>query len=270
MKRMQSSILFLGLAAVLLFYPGIVSSQDTPDVEETPEMEIELETELGSEAIKIDLEGVPFQEVLDQLFGTMVVPGLLFGDNPIVLHASDFELTVDEAHNFFIHDPESPSDQDFAALIGAFEELKRGNIRIEGLVDGSPFKFMVAGRQIKLDGLDLTQAELDSLVASLQEIPGLHEAKIDAIVDGEPVSVKIQNKAGQVRIQGSDLGSGDGVLETSGAENQGRRGNRVEGIEAATSNRGLGRVERIERFEKPERLERIERIERPEIARGRR
>ncbi len=279
MKRMQSSILLWGLAAVLLFYPGLVSSQETP---ETPDIEMEMETELGLEAIRINLEGVLFQEVLDQLFGTTettelsgltVISGLLDGDNPIVLHASDVTLTAEEAQNFFIPGPASPSGLDFAALIGAFEELKRGNIRIEGLVDGSPFKFMVAGRQIKLDGLDLTQAELDSLVASLQEIPGLHEAKIDAIVDGEPVSVKIQNKAGQVRIQGSDLGSGDGVLETSGAENQGRRGNRVERIEAAKSNRGLERVERMERFEKPEkveRLERIERIERPEIARGRR
>lgn len=283
MKRMQSSLLLWGLAAVLLFYPGLVSSQETPDIEETPdveerpdiEMEMEMETELGSESIKIDLEEPSFQEVLEQLFGTMETSGLLEGDNPIVLHASDVTLTLEEAQDFFT--PESPSDQDFAALIEAFEELKGGNIRIEGLlvdplVVDSPFAFMIAGRQIKLDGLILTPEELDALVASLEELPGLHEAKIDAIVDGEPVSVKLQIKAEQVRNQGSNLGSEAEVLETSGTENQGRRGNRVERIEAATSNRGLERVERMERPEKPEkveRLERIERIERPEIARGR-
>jgi hypothetical protein len=65
---MQSVFLPLSLLALLL-YAGAGISQETPATPETPETE--------HEATQIELEGVPFQQVLDQLFGTSETTGLL-------------------------------------------------------------------------------------------------------------------------------------------------------------------------------------------------
>jgi len=264
MKRLKSLVVPWTLTALLLAYSGWVSGQETSEpleAEETPEAEIEVET--SPETAKIDLEGASFQEFLDQLFGTPETDGLLSGEGPFVLHGKDIMLTPEEAQNFFA--PASPSEMDFASLVAAFEELKGGNIKIEGFVDGSPFQFMIAGRQLKLEGISLTQAEFDALVAELQDLPGLHEAKIEATVDGELVSVNMQNVPGRVRVQFGDLTSDDEELEASRTENRGRRNEQAENTEAATN-----RPERVDVPERPnrtERIERLERIERPDFER---
>jgi hypothetical protein len=270
---MQSVFLPLSLLALLL-YAGAGISQETPATPETPETE--------HEATQIELEGVPFQQVLDQLFGTSETTGLLNGEGPFVLRAEDIVLTSEQAQNFF--SPTSPSEADFVALITAAEELRGKQIRIEGLVDGEPFEFMLSGRQIKLEGISLTQAELDALVADLQAIPGLHEAKIEATLDGELTVVKLQNVPGRVKIEVRDHDEDldDDIEEIHESENRGRgsenhersehaelaEGNREhasEHTELAEGNREHGSIERTERMEKVDKVERVERTERPEM-----
>jgi hypothetical protein len=235
-----------------------------------------MDPESSPEAARIALEGVSFQEFLDQLFGTGEADGLLDGERPLVLHGQDITLTPEEAINFFA--PASPSETDFASLVAAFEELKGGNIRVEGLIDDSPFQFMIAGRQLKLEGITLTQAEFDALVADLQALSGLHQAKVTATVDGQMVSINLQNVPGRVTVRPRDPSPDEGTpeVEASQGENRGRRDERSERAEAAASHRGPERLERVERPSRPERpekpekierVERIERIERPEIER---
>jgi hypothetical protein len=278
MKRTQSTILLWSLVAALVFFPRLGPGQDAP---ETPEMEIETDPE----AIKVDLEGVLFQQVLDQLFGTPETAGLLSGEQPFVFHAEDIVLTPEEFESFFGSDPASTTS--FAALVAGFEEMRGGNVMIEGSVEGSPFEFKIAGRQLKLEGINLTQAELDALVASLQSLPGLHEAKIEATVDGQPVDIHLQNRAGNLRIEDRVRHEEDDteVEDSPERENRGRGSEQHEQAEMRRHDleHRADRSERIERTEArpdhgPERVERVEmtehpdRIERPEMdspARGR-
>ena len=196
-------------------------------------------------AQEVKLEDVSFQEVLDRLFGTASTPGLLDGDTRFQLHAEGVILTSDQL-SFFV--PTEANTSDFADLIAAAEQIRGSELKIQGLIGDVPFDFKLSGKQIKLDGITLTQAELDALVAELQGIEGLDEAKIQAFVDGEVVVVKIENVPGRVRID--------------------NRGTQQEAHLNAREGRGaLNRIERpekVERSERPERAERFERPERPE------
>jgi hypothetical protein len=194
-------------------------------------------------AQEVKLEDVSFQEVLDRLFGTAATPGLLDGDEKFQFHAEGVVLTSDQLL-FFV--PTDANTSDFADLIAAAEQIRGAELKIQGLIDGVPFDLKLSGKQVKLDGITLTQAELDVLVEELQGIEGLHEAKIQAFVDGEEVVVKIENIPGRVKIEG-------GALQQ---EARGRGMNEARGA--------LNRPEKLERPVKPERAERIERFERPE------
>ena len=213
-------------------------------------------------AQEVKLEGVPFQQVLDKLFGTASTPGLLGANQRFELRAEDVTLTRDQEQSFFV--PSSANTADIADLVTAAEKV-RGRVKIEGLVDGAPFELKVSGREVKLEGLSLTQAQLDSLVGQLKGISGLREAKIESIVDGRPMEVKIENRAGVMKVEEHNA-----AARVHEADDDHER-------RASSQNRGPGRSaslerpEKIEKLEKSERVERIgkvERIERPEIERG--
>ena len=259
MKPMKISNFLCSLIVSLLFFTGSVSGQEAS---EALEAEAIPEVETSLEAAKIDVEGASFQQILEQLFGTLEVEGLLSSNKPFVLHGQAITLTPEEAQNFF--SPVSPNEMDFASLVAAFEDSKRGNIHLEGLIDSTPFQLAIAGRQLKLEGISMTQEEFNALVAELQDVPGLHQAKIEATVDGELVSVNMQNVPGQVRIHTGTSALESEALKESGAETQGHRSNQPERIEAARNNRGPERVERPEMPERPEKAERPEKVERPE------
>jgi hypothetical protein len=93
------------------------------------------------------------------------------------------------------------------------------------------------------------------------------------MVDGRLIEIKMQNRAGRVKIEDRELRGAD-----RGQSAGNRGGPAVRGLERAELARATGierreaieRPARIERVERVERVERIERIERPEVGRGRR
>lgn len=133
-------------------------------------------------------------------------------------------------------------------------------MRIEGLLDGTPFEFKLAGKEVKLEGLNLTQAEFTSLVSQLKTIPGLHEAKIESLVDGKERVVKLENKGGRMKVED---------LERHNAGNHHDADDDHHVQSAKNSNKDAhDRPERLEKLEKAERPVKVEHIERPEIEHG--
>ena len=194
----------------------------------------------------VNLKSPEWQTVLDQLFGTPD-NGLLDGTNKFEFRADDLTLTLDQSAAFFtvIDSPMS-----LTGLIEAAQDL-RGNVRLKGTIDGSPFALKLAGSELKLEGLTLTEAQRQALVSELNGISSLKEMKIQALVDGRLTVTKVQGHHEKLEIRNgpdSDL--------------RGQKQNRVERerpekvkIERPSK---LEKLERIERFEKPERPERGE------------
>ena len=236
MKTRTLSILGLLLTVSVLAFPTIASAQ---------------------EAREVKIEGATFQEVLDRLFGTTTTTGLLSGTNRFDLHAEEITLTPEQAALFF--NPTTVNASDFADLISAVEKNK-GELKIEGnVLGGDSFQFQLSGKQVKAEGLVLTQAQFDALVAELKGISGLKEAKIEATVDGRLLEAKLENQAGRVKIEGLEH-------DRRGPERAGdhRGPARPAKVEVERGER----VERAERVEKVERVERTERIEHPELEHG--
>ena len=230
MKNLRLSVLLLSVCFLLLLHADLAAAQE------------------------VKIENVTFQQVLDRLFGTTGNPGLLEGNKRFELHAEHVTLTGDQARTFFV--PTTTNTSDIADLIAAAQQA-RGELKIEGLLDGSPFEFKLAGREIKLEGLDLTRAQLDSLVDQLKGISGLREAKIESMVDGHLVEVKLENRAERVKVDGEKE-----IEEHHSAETSKRGSGNIERRDK------MERPEKVEKVEKVERVEKIERVERPESRSG--
>jgi len=257
----------LWISAVLLLYPGSIAGQAT------------------GQPAEVKLKAVGFQEVLNRLFGTAGMDGLLKGNQPFELRAEDVDLTPEQAKNFF-----TPSNgmMDIAALAAAVQNLPGTEVKIEGLVDGAPFELKVEAGEIKLEGLALTQRQLDSLFDRLQMIQGIREVKIEALVNGQRVEVKLEgnereieregrehHRAEKARHEGHDRDhkaeAGERVEVEHEVEREGHervehhgRMDKAERVEITDHFRGSEKIERVERMEKIERPERIEKVEHPE------
>jgi hypothetical protein len=151
----------------------------------------------------VKLEGPDFQVVLDQLFGSTTSDGLLQGTKSFELRAENVVITPDQADMFFV--PSSTNTQDISDLIAKAEAIKGTELKISGSIDGGPFDLKLSGKQVKVEGLVLTQAEFDALIQQLQSTAGLHEAKIEANVDGQLKVAKLQNIPGRVKIENRDF-----------------------------------------------------------------
>jgi hypothetical protein len=194
-----------------------------------------------TERTNLELENPEWQTVLDSFFGTAETPesGLLDGTRNFKFRAEDLVLTSTQADLFTSPD----YGQNLAALLEAAIAL-HGNIRLEGTIDGEPFELKLAGRELKIQGLTLTSAQRESLVAELSGVSGLKEIKIQALVDGKSTITKYQG--GHEKIE---------VRSTGRPEHAGK----PEKVEP--------RIETRERIERPAR---IEKPERPEPGLGRR
>jgi hypothetical protein len=177
----------------------------------------------------INLKNPDWQVVLDNLFGTPD-SGLLDGSGAFHFRAEDLTLTSTQAEFFTAID----SPLSLSALIEAAEAV-RGNIRLEGTIDGLPFELKLAGRELKIEGLTLTEAQREALVAELSAIPGLKEMKIQALVDGRMTVTKYQG--GHEKLEIRDRGRPEHPAKPEKVEHHGRD----------------VRVERLDRIEKPER-----------------
>lgn len=219
----------------------------------------------------VKLDGPDMQVVLDQLFGTPTSDGLLEGTKPFELHVENVVLTPEQAAMFFVPSPTNPSD--ISDLILKAEGIKGSELKISGSLEGETFDLKLSGKQVKIDGLVMTQAEFDALVAELKATPGLREAKIEATVDGQLKVAKLENMAGRVKIENRDLhgkdphpathveplsdkGKSDAHLALTGRTERDDKAGHPEKIE---------RIERPEAIERVERPEKVEKIERPEV-----
>jgi hypothetical protein len=224
MKAQPFVIGFLGLGLILSF-PSHSAAQTGTDTPVTTQSEVRL-------------DAPTMEAVVDQLFGAPD-GGLLDGTRSFQLRAKNMELTSAQSADFF----SATSTENLATLVEGTETL-HGVVHLQGEIDGEDFELKISGRQLKLDGITLTAAQLDALTSSLREVEGLKQIKINAIVDGEKTTI---------RLQGNLLKSDPAVRE-AGREN-GRR--------------GLDRAHEV-RNEHAERIEHLGRIERPERGEGRR
>jgi len=246
--------LLAGFGAILISGPAIAQTQD------------------------VKLEGADFQVVLDQLFGSSTSDGLLEGTKNFELRAENVILTPEQADLFFV--PSSTNTKDISDLIAKAEAIKGTELKISGSIDGAPFDLKLSGKQVKAEGLILTQAEFDALILQLQTTPGLHEARIEANVDGQLKVAKLENIQGRVKIENRDFHGKDphpvshaeplsdkSKVDTRPAvsehSNHDVRPEKVEKVERPEKVEKIERPEKIERIERPDK---VERIERPEVA----
>ena len=185
--------------------------------------------------------------------------------------------------------PSDTNEADFADLVAAAKLLKGIVVRIEGKLEDFPFEFQMSGKQLKAEGLVLTQEQFDALVAQLRTVSGLHSAKIEAIVDGERLIAKLQNVPGKVKIEHRGFVEGaptpiptplPGQLPAPLREvrsdkvrvdarptvtDRALRSEKIEKVERAEKIEKMERQEKIQRMERPVK---VERIEKPEVSRG--
>jgi hypothetical protein len=185
---------------------------------------------------RINLKSPDWQTVLDRLFGTPDT-GLIDGTRAFQFRAEDISLTAAQADLFTSID----SPQNLPALIEAAEALHGSMIRLEGTIDGQPFELKLAGRELKIEGLTLTEAQREALIAELSGIEGLHEMKIEALVDGKMTVTKFQG--GHEKFE---------ILHRGRPEHS-REHERVEIERHGMERRDA--IERPVRVEKPERIE---------------
>jgi hypothetical protein len=225
----------------LLLIPVIVALPSSSALAEDVPVKGNVSASAQTEKINLELDNPDWQTVLDSFFGTAETPdsGILDGSRNFKFRAEDLVLTTTQADLFTSPD----YGQNLAALLEGAIAL-HGNIRLEGTIDGEPFELKLAGRELKIQGLTLTSAQRESLVAELSGVSGLKEIKIQALVDGKSTITKYQG--GHEKIE---------VRSTGRPEHAGK----PEKVEP--------RIETRERIERPAR---IEKPERPEPGLGRR
>jgi len=201
MRQLRPVFSFLWVLIVLMLGVATAIAQDKAA---TP-----TSTTIKSESQgTVTLKEPTWQAVLDKLFGTPD-SGLLDGKKAFDFRAEDLKLTTDQSANFFTFSTASPAN--LAALIEAAQAL-HGQVRMEGTIDGKPFEFKLAGREIKIEGLNLTAAQRERLANELRGISGLREAKIDALVDGKATTTVIaggKERISLVRGERPENGRGD-------------------------------------------------------------
>src|SRR5688572_6602227 len=223
----------------LLLLPVIVALPSSSALAEDVPVKANVTASAQTEKTNLELESPDWQTVMDSFFGTLEAPdtGLLDGTRNFKFRAEDIALTSTQAELFTSPDYE----QNLAALIEAAVAL-HGNIRLEGTIDGEPFELKLAGRELKIQGLTLTSAQRESLVAELSGVSGLKEMKIQALVDGKTTITKYQGGHEKIEIRNAGRPEHAGKPEKVEIERHGR-------IEARE------RIERPARIEKPERPE---------------
>jgi len=222
MKAQPFIILVLGIGLILSF-AGNGAAQTSPDTHS-----------------EIKLDAPTLDAVVNQLFG-MPDGGLLDGTKSFQLHVKNLDLTTEQASNFL----STTSTQNLTSLVAGTETL-HGVVHLQGEIDGQDFELKISGRQLKLDGITLTAAQRDALIASLRAIDGLKEIKINAIVDGEKTTIRLQGNLLRSDLNARNAGRDDGKKGLDRAE---------EVRNEHAEHQGIEHPERIERLDKPERGE---------------
>ena len=197
MRPLRSIISLIGVSAILMLPATNASAQEKATA-----------TASATSQTNVTLDKPSWQAVLDKLFGTPDA-GLLDGKAAFQFRAEDLKLTAAQAAAFF--SSSSTSTQDLASLLEAAAAL-HGQVRLDGMIDGKPFELKLAGRELKIEGLSLTAAQRDALTAELRGISGLHEMKIDALVDGKETMIVVaggKERISLVKGERPENGRGD-------------------------------------------------------------
>lgn len=218
MRHLRSVISSIGILVLLIFpvqrafaQTGATSTQAQADAQAKAAAQAKeaaaktaSQARAGAQATSqtdIKLDKPSWQAVLDKLFGTPD-KGLLDGKTAFQFRAENLNLTAAQAAAFFASSSASASTN-LAALIEATEAL-HGQVRMDGTIDGKPFELKLAGREMKIEGISLTTAQRDALSAELRGISGLHEAKIDALVDGKVTMMVIAGGKERISLLGGE------------------------------------------------------------------
>lgn len=249
MRFANSALWLFGVSIILALPSSSAVAEDKPPVASaTAQPDIKT---------NINLKAPEWQSVLDRLFGAPD-NGLLDGTRSFRFQAEDITLTPEQSAAFFVAD----SPQSLSALIESVETL-HGTVRLEGIIGDQPFELKIAGRELKLEGLTLTEAQRQALVNELKGISGLHEMKIQALVDGRMTVTKVEGHHEKLEIERRNHDK----IDREDLEDRDERANRdrrdhVEKIEIERPEKPekverveSGRIDRIERIEKPERGE---------------
>jgi len=233
--RVLNSIIWLAMFLAVVALPSSGAfAEDRP-----PRADVSASAQTD-EDLKILLKAPDWQTVLDRLFGTPDT-GLLDGTREFQFRAEDITLTAAQADLFF-----NSTDplQNLSSLIETAETL-HGTIRLEGSIDGRAFELKLAGSELKVEGLTLTEAQRQALIAELSGVKGLHEMKIQDLVDGKMTVTKFQG--GHEKLEILHRGRPEHPREH---EDRGH-----ERVEVERHNEGRDHIERPVRLEKPERIE---------------
>ena len=231
--KVLSSIVWLVLVLAVVALPSSRAfAEDRP-----PRADVSASAQTDTHTTTVSLKAPEWQTVLDRLFGTPDT-GLIDGTRAFQFRAEDITLTSAQAELFTSID----SPQNLSTLIDTAETL-HSKIRLEGTIDGRPFELKLAGRELKIEGLSLTSAQREALVAQLSGIEGLREMKIEALVDGKMTVTKFEGGHEKVEVRGRP----DHPRDHDGHER--------ERIEVERHGRdGQDRIEHV-RVETPERIE---------------
>jgi hypothetical protein len=189
--KLTSSVLWLLSVPVILTLPSsrVFAEDGAPTGTVTVNTQTDGKTTL-------EFKSTDWQTLLDEVFGTPIDDGLLDGTRAFQIRAQDLILTSDQA--LFFTDIDSPDS--LSALIDAAID-RRGMIRMDGTIDGEPFELKLAGRELKIEGLTLTEEQRQALIAELSGISGLKEMKIQALVDGRMTVTKFQGGHEKLEIR---------------------------------------------------------------------
>jgi hypothetical protein len=191
MRPLRSALSLIWVLVMLMLPVGTSAAQDKPSTATT------ITTKTETQGV-VTLRDLSWQAVLDKLFGTPG-DGLLDGKKSFEFRAQDLKLTADQWSSFF--NPTLASSRDLKALLDAATAL-HGQVRMDGTINGKPFELRLAGRELKLEGITLTAAQRESLLAQLRGIPGLREMKIEGLVDGKETRIVVaggKERTSQVR-----------------------------------------------------------------------
>jgi hypothetical protein len=225
----------LVLGTLMMVPPTTVYSQDKQAAQATAKSQT---------VVKVELDKPGWQSVLDRLFGTPE-SGLLDGTAAFNFRAEDLRLTSDQSAAFFTS---TSSAADLADLIAGATALK-GQVRMEGTIDGTPFELKLAGRELKIEGIAMTSIQRDALMAELKGISGLHEAKIEGLVDGRANTIHLAGGKERISLGRDplDVGRRDGKDKTlDGISGTARGAGRVDlpgVVDVDSRARGAGRIE---------------------------
>jgi hypothetical protein len=233
--KVLNSIIWLVLVLTVVALPSSGAfAEDRP-----PRADVSASAQTD-ETLKLNLDAPDWQTVLDRLFGTPD-SGLLDSTRTFHLRAEDLSLTSAQANLFTSLD----SSQNLSDLIEA-ALASHSTIRLEGTIDGQAFELKLAGRELKVEGLTLTSAQREALIAELGGIEGLHEMKIQALVDGQRTVTKFQG--GHEKFEILHRGRPEHPRE-----GEGRTHDRIEIERPGKEGRAL--------IERPVRIEKLERVE---------